>query len=83
VVYNIPEESKKSIQLTRDEDLLVLNLVSFKRGKDVIRFHMRSPLLFNTATRVGCQLVLNTEELQKCVKLPAGLEWVDDDDDNA
>lgn len=81
VVYEVSEEAKKTIELQKDDDLLIMNMVSFKAGKDIIRFHMRSPLLFNTATRTACQWVMNKEELDKNIKLPPGLEWVDEPDD--
>lgn len=81
VTYQITEEAKKTIKIEKDEDLLVMNMVSFKAGKDIIRFHMRSPLLFNTASRIACQWVMTKEDVTKNVKLPPGVEWVDEPDD--
>jgi len=81
VTYNVTEEAKKTVGVQNEADLLVMNMVSFKTGKDVIRFHMRSPLLFNTATRLACQWVMSVEDLEKNVKLPTGLQWVDEPDD--
>lgn len=81
VCYEVTDQHKKAIEIEKDDDLLVLNMVSFKRGKDLIRFHMRSPLLFNTAARIGCQWVMSPEEVDKHVKLPPGMEWVDEPDD--
>ena len=81
VTYQITEEARKTIQIEKDEDMVVMNMVSFKTGKDIIRFHLRSPLLFNTAERLGCQWVMSKEDLDKHVKLPPGLEWVDEPDE--
>lgn len=81
VTYNVTEEAKKTVEIQNEDDLLVMNMVSFKEGKDVIRFHMRSPLLFNTDARLGCQWVMSVEDLDKNVKLPPGLQLVDEQDE--
>ncbi len=74
LVYSAPDAKKKLIGLERDEDLVILNIVSFNRDKKAIHFHVKSPLLFNVATRVGYQWTMETDELQGHLRMPQGAE---------
>jgi flagellar assembly factor FliW len=72
MVYSAPDAKKKLIKLEHDDDLVVLNIVSFNREKGGIRFHVKSPLLFNVAARIGYQWTMETEELKSHLTMPAG-----------
>jgi flagellar assembly factor FliW len=72
LVYSASDAKKKLINLERDDDLVVLNIVSFNREKGAIRFHVRSPLLFNVAARIGYQWTMEAEELKSHLAMPAG-----------
>jgi flagellar assembly factor FliW len=70
--YRIPESKIGLIKLEQTEDLLVLNIVSFNREKGGVRFHARSPLIFNVAARVGYQWTMEADELKSHMTVPAG-----------
>jgi len=70
--YKIPDSKVNVIKLERPEDLLVLNIVSFNREKGGMRFHARSPLIFNVAARVGYQWTMEAEEMKRHLVIPAG-----------
>jgi flagellar assembly factor FliW len=72
LVYSTPDAKKKLIKLEHNDDLVVLNIVSFNREKGGIRFHVRSPLLFNAAARIGYQWTMEADEIQKCLAMPDG-----------
>jgi flagellar assembly factor FliW len=72
LVYSAPDAKKRQINLEHDEDLVVLNIVSFNREKGAIRFHVKSPLLFNVAARIGYQWTMEADELQGHLTMPAG-----------
>jgi flagellar assembly factor FliW len=72
MTYSAPEAKKKLINLERDEDLVVLNIVSFNREQGAIRFHVKSPLLFNVAARIGYQWTMEADELTGHLTMPAG-----------
>jgi flagellar assembly factor FliW len=71
--YEVPESKIDLIKLERKEDLLVLNIVSFSRGKGGMRFHARSPLIFNVSARIGYQWTMEAEEMKKHLTVPAGV----------
>lgn len=70
--YKIPESKISLIKLENMADLLVLNIVSFNREKGSMRFHVRSPLIFNAASRIGYQWTMEPEELKTRLITPAG-----------
>ena len=72
LVYSAPDAKKKLINLERDEDLVVLNIVSFDRENGSIRFHIKSPLLFNVTERIGYQWTMETDEIKGHLTMPAG-----------
>ena len=72
MVYSASDAKKKLIRLERDDDLVVLNIVSFNREKGAIRFHVKSPLLFNVAARIGYQWTMEADELKSHLTMPAG-----------
>ncbi len=72
LVYSAPEAKKKLIVLEREQDLVVLNIVSFDRETRAIHFHVKSPLLFNVAARVGYQWTMETDELKGHLTMPPG-----------
>ncbi len=63
--YRVPEERKKPLELTQDEDFLILNMVSFDNDQKLVRFHLRGPLLFNVSSRTAYQWSIDTRELEK------------------
>ena len=67
--YIVPPAKAKTLDIERNEDLLVLVLVSLDRGKNKVRPHMSAPLLMNSATRKGFQWVLEAGELKKHIEL--------------
>ena len=71
LVYSVPDAKKKLIKLTNDDDLVVLNIVSFDREKGNMRFHVKSPLLFNVASRIGYQWTMEADELKGHLTTPA------------
>ena len=72
LVYTAPDSKKKLIKLVDIDDLVVLNIVSFDREKHAIRFHVKSPLLFNVAERIGYQWTMEADELKHYLVTPAG-----------
>ncbi|MDR3556400.1 MAG: flagellar assembly protein FliW [Syntrophobacteraceae bacterium] len=70
MVYSAPEAKKKLIGLKREDDLVMLNIVSFNRDTKAIYFHVKSPLLFNVAARVGYQWTMETDELKGHLIMP-------------
>jgi len=72
LVYSAPDAKKMLIKLERDEDLVVLNIVSFDREKGAMRFHVKSPLLFNVSARIGYQWTMEADELKGHLTMPAG-----------
>mgnify|MGYP000854522113 FL=1 len=60
------------MELENDEDLLILNLVSSLPDRNLLRFHVRSPLLFNTLLRRAYQWSIDAEDIDKYVVLPEG-----------
>ena len=69
--YRIPESKTGLIKLERAEDLLVLNIVSFNRERGGMRFHARSPLIFNVSARIGYQWTMEAEEVKSHLTVPA------------
>ena len=72
LVYSAPDVKKRLINLEHDEDLVVLNIVSFNREKGAMRFHVKSPLLFNVAARIGYQWTMEVDEIKGHLTMPAG-----------
>ncbi len=70
LVYSAPDAKKKLIKLERDEDLVILNIVSFNRERGGIRFHVKSPLLFNVSARIGYQWTMEADELKSHLVMP-------------
>ncbi len=70
MTYSAPEAKKKLIGLKRDDDLVVLNIVSFNQETKAIYFHVKSPLLFNVAARVGYQWTMETDEIKGHLTMP-------------
>ena len=71
LVYTAPDAKKKLIKLDKDDDLVFLNIVSFNREKGAVRFHIKSPLLFNVAARIGYQWTMEADELKGYLETPA------------
>ncbi|MHC1725731.1 MAG: flagellar assembly protein FliW [Syntrophobacteraceae bacterium] len=70
--YSVPDSKTKLIDLEKADDLLVLNIVSFNKGKGAMRFHVKSPLLFNVSARVGYQWSMEADEMKKHLVTPTG-----------
>ena len=70
MVYSAPDAKKKLIKLQSDDDLVILNIVSFNRERGGIRFHVKSPLLFNVAARIGYQWTMEADELKSHLVMP-------------
>lgn len=65
--YRIPADKKAPIELERDEDLLLLIMVSFDRSRNSLKPHFKGPLLFNADTRKGYQWSMDSGELSKYI----------------
>lgn len=73
VTYTVPPEKLQPIQMQDPEHLAVLNLVSVTRSpQKTIRFHIRSPLLFNMEARLAYQWTMDAPDFQKYVKILEG-----------
>ena len=72
LAYSASDAKKRLIKLEHDEDLVVLNIVSFDREKGSMRFHVKSPLLFNVSARIGYQWTMEADELKGHLAMPAG-----------
>ncbi len=72
MTYSAPDAKKSLINLEHDEDLVVLNIVSFNRAQGAVRFHVKSPLLFNVASRIGYQWTMEADELKFHLTMPEG-----------
>jgi flagellar assembly factor FliW len=72
VKYRLPPQEKKPLKLENDEDLLILNLVSSLPDRNLLRFHVRSPLLFNTLLRFAYQWSIDPEDIDRYLVLPEG-----------
>lgn len=70
--YTAPDAKKKLIKLVDMDDLVILNIVSFDREKHAVRFHVKSPLLFNVAERIGYQWTMEADELKSHLTTPVG-----------
>jgi flagellar assembly factor FliW len=70
--YKTPDAKQRLIKLENVDDLVVLNIVSFDREKRTIRFHVKSPLLFNVTERIGYQWTMEADELKHYVSTQAG-----------
>ncbi len=69
--YTAPESKSKLVELENKEDLVVLNIVSFDREKRAVRFHIKSPVLFNASARIGYQWTMEADELKEYLVTPA------------
>jgi len=69
--YAAPESKTNLIKLENKEDLVILNIVSFNKETGSMRFHVKSPLLFNVAQRLGYQWTMEADEMRGAVKTPA------------
>lgn len=70
--YKVPGSKTGVIGIEKNEDLLVLNIVSFNKDKGTMRFHVQSPLLFNASARIGYQWSIEPEELKQHLVTPDG-----------
>lgn len=75
VEYKVPVSKTTMIKLEKTEDLVILLIVSFDQDnpdkKKAMRVHVRSPLLFNVAARIGYQWTMEPDELKRQVVTPA------------
>lgn len=81
ISYEIPASSLEPIDAHTRDDIVVLNLISFDRDKNTIRFHLRSPLLFNVQLKKGYQWTMDREEVKSYIRLPEGMEWEETPDE--
>jgi len=70
LVYTAPDAKKRLIKLENEDELVVLNIVSFDREKGAMRFHIKSPLLFNVSARIGYQWTMEADELKGHLAMP-------------
>lgn len=68
--YRVPEDRRKPLELERDEDFLILTMVSFDADQKAVRLHLRGPLLFNASSRIAYQWTIDSKELQKYLEKP-------------
>jgi flagellar assembly factor FliW len=75
ISYDVPPSSLEPIGARTRNDIVLLNLISFDRDRNTIRFHLRSPLLFNVQAKKGYQWTMDREEVKSYIRLPEGMEW--------
>lgn len=75
IQYVLPAEKLEPLETQDQEDTVVMTLISFDREKNVIRFHIRSPLIFSLSKRRAYQWTMDTDEVRQFVNLPEGMEW--------
>lgn len=75
ISYDVPPSSLEPIGARTRNDIVILNLISFDRDRNTIRFHLRSPLLFNVQAKKGYQWTMDREEVKSYIRLPEGMEW--------
>ncbi len=75
VQYKIPQSTLEPLEANQADDVIILNLISFDREKNIIRFHLRSPLVFHVEKRRAYQWTMDSEEVKKYINLPEGMEW--------
>jgi len=80
ISYEVPPSCLETIGAKTREDVIILNLISFDRDKNVIRFHLRSPLVFNVHEKKGYQWTMDRQEVKTYIKLPEGMEWEESGD---
>jgi flagellar assembly factor FliW len=68
VRYTVPREKAAPIGIENWQDLVVLVMVSFNREQQKISPHWSGPLLFNSASRVGCQWSMDLGEVDRCIQ---------------
>jgi flagellar assembly factor FliW len=66
--YGVPAEKGRPISLQSSEDLVVLIMVSFDRLQKRISPHWRSPLLFNSSSRLAYQWSMDEADFKKYVQ---------------
>ena len=67
VSYRVPDKEKEKIRLEKEEDLLILVMVSFQNKDKAFHPHFKGPLLFNSSLRVAFQLVMDSKEVKRCL----------------
>jgi|YNPBryantNP2012_1023418.scaffolds.fasta_scaffold59869_1 flagellar assembly factor FliW len=75
ISYDVPSSCLDTVSAKTREDVIILNLISFDRDKNVIRFHLRSPLIFNIHEKKGYQWTMDRQEVKTHIKLPEGMAW--------
>jgi flagellar assembly factor FliW len=80
ISYEVPSSCLETIGAKTREDVIVLNLISFDREKNIIRFHLKSPLVFNVNEKKGYQWTMDKQEVKTYIKLPEGMEWEESSD---
>lgn len=79
VQYTVPKEKLEMLEISQPDEALVLTLISFDRDKDIIRCHIKSPIVFALPTKRAYQWTMDTDELKQYVQLPKGMEWPESD----
>jgi|GEM_PF-482444 len=75
--YQVPRSRLEKLKLENPRDLAILNMVSLEREENTVRFHIRSPLLFNTLSRTAHQWNMEPHEMRKHIVPPAQLNHED------
>jgi flagellar assembly factor FliW len=68
VSYRIPEERKRTIDVERQTDFLVLTMVSFDHDTNAVRIHLRGPVLFNVASRLAYQWTIDSKDMARYIQ---------------
>jgi flagellar assembly factor FliW len=63
--YQVPLDQLNALSLQAPDDLVVLVMISFERGKKTPKLHLGGPLLFNAANRQACQWTIDARDLPK------------------
>ncbi|MBN1164356.1 MAG: flagellar assembly protein FliW [Candidatus Krumholzibacteriota bacterium] len=58
----IPVEVKEFLKIDREDDVVVMTIVSIKNQGETITGNLLGPIVVNATKRIGCQLVIETDE---------------------
>ncbi len=75
ISYRIPPSRLEPVEAKTQEEVVTLSLISFDREKNIIRFHLKSPLIFNVHLRKAYQWTMEQQEARESIELPQGMQW--------
>jgi len=71
--FEINDPLKSNLKITKEEDLLILNIVTLKKSLQESTVNLLAPLIFNLKERIGEQIILDERSYQIRTPLLANL----------